>query len=262
MIGFILKSTPLLVLFLAAVSFFEYRRLPDVSALRTTNPQITSLMRLRAGQFREKGHPVVRHQIWVPYRTISAHLKWAVIVNEDASFFQHGGIDLFELKEALRDDLLEAGRFKRGASTITMQLARNLYLSPRKSIVRKIRETLIALQMERVLSKHRIFEIYLNVVEWGSGIYGAEAASRHYFDKRVSTLTVSEAATLAALLPDPSSPDPSALRARKDRILRRLRAQGHISPSEFNRAVHPPPLHRRDGLRGMSPSRPEERIAG
>jgi monofunctional biosynthetic peptidoglycan transglycosylase len=166
----------LLVSLVLGLAVYEYASLPDVAPLRKTNPRSTALMELRDREYRSRAIRPGRRQIWVSYDAISEHLKKAIIISEDASFFSHHGIDFYELKEAFRKDW-ETGQLKRGASTITMQLARNLYLSPSKNPLRKVREVAIAFQLERALSKRRIFELYLNVVEWGRGIYGAEAAA-------------------------------------------------------------------------------------
>jgi monofunctional biosynthetic peptidoglycan transglycosylase len=177
----------------------------------------------------------VRRQTWVSYGAISENLKRAVILSEDAAFFSHGGVDLFELKEAIKKDW-ERRRFTRGASTITMQLARNLYLSPVRSPFRKLREIMIAFRLERALTKRRIFEIYLNVVEWGPGVYGAGAASHHYFSKPAAALSPLEAATLAALLPSPRKPSPRATLRRRNIILQRMANTGSMSDEDFERA--------------------------
>jgi monofunctional biosynthetic peptidoglycan transglycosylase len=160
-------------------------------------------------------------------------------VSEDASFYDHKGVDLYELKESLKKDW-QKRKFARGASTITMQLAKNLYLSPSKDPVRKLREVALAWQLEHALSKKRIFEIYLNVVEWGDGIYGAEAASRHYFSKPASGLTVEEAAGLAALLPNPRNPGTRATLRRRNRILTRLGQVDYIGAGEEQRSIEGP----------------------
>lgn len=139
---------------------------------------------------------------FVPLNNISPYLKQAVILAEDDQFFEHQGVDLDALERAAKINW-KRKKLARGASTITMQLARNLYLSPRKSLFRKFRELLIALKLERELSKDRILELYLNVAEWGRGIYGAESAARHYFGKSAEGLGRHEAAFLAAILPKP-----------------------------------------------------------
>ena len=152
----------LLISFVLGLAAYVYWRLPNVSALKKMSPKPTAMMRLRDQEYRDKGFGLKRQQIWVSYRAVSEHLKKAILISEDASFFSHKGIDFFELKEAIREDW-EEKRFKRGGSTITMQLARNLYLSPSKNPLRKLKEMIIALQLEYVLSKERIFELYLNV---------------------------------------------------------------------------------------------------
>jgi monofunctional biosynthetic peptidoglycan transglycosylase len=227
-------SKALFLAALAAMFVYFYYSLPDVSVLKRSNPRTSALMQLRDGEYRQKGIRGPRRQVWLPYGAISEHLKKAVLVSEDASFFSHQGVDLVELKEALKKDL-ETGSFKRGASTITMQLARNLYLNPSKNPLRKIKEIIIARQLEHALSKRRIFEIYLNIVEWGRNIYGAEAASLYYFGKSAGRLEVLEAATLAALLPSPRSAPQKGVLYRRNLILNRLAAVGYIDGEEYNR---------------------------
>jgi monofunctional biosynthetic peptidoglycan transglycosylase len=222
---------------------YEYTTLPDVTPLKRRNPGMTALMELRDQEYRDQGRTPSRRQIWVSYDTVSDHIKKAVVVSEDAAFFSHRGVDLFEIKEAVKADW-ERGQLKRGASTITMQLARNLYLSPSKDPLRKLREIAIALQLENALSKRRIFEIYLNVVEWGDGIYGIEAASRHYFSKSASEVDPGEAATLAALLPSPRNPSEKALLSRRNTILNRMAKVGHIGDAELQRQSRKPLAYR------------------
>ena len=167
------------------------------------------------------------------------HLKKAVLISEDAAFFSHSGVDLTELQEAFKKDW-ETGSFARGGSTITMQLARNLYLNPSKNPLRKAKEIIIAWQLEQALSKRRIFEIYLNVVEWGRNVYGAEAAARHYFGKSAAHLDVLEAATLAALLPSPRNMRDGNLNYRRNLILSRMAAVGYLTAEETDRAKQTP----------------------
>ena len=234
--------------FLAAVYLtFEYLSLPDVARLKKSNPKTTALMEIREEQYKRKRLKPVRRQIWAPYNSFSDHLKKAILLAEDAAFFSHQGVDLFELKEALKEDL-EKGRFKRGASTITMQLARNLYLSPERSLLRKGREIMIAFEMERQLSKRRIFEIYLNVVEWGPGIYGAEMAARHYYAKSAASLNLLEAATLAALLPSPLAYREKNLLQRRNLILGRMVKTGYISAAEFDDMKEKPLFYKTGGF--------------
>ncbi|HWP57574.1 MAG TPA: monofunctional biosynthetic peptidoglycan transglycosylase [Candidatus Acidoferrales bacterium] len=240
---FLLKAFAALLVLAVVYLTYEYLSLPDVARLKHSNPRTTALMEVRAEQYRRKGLKPVRRQIWMPYDRFPDHLKRAVLLAEDAAFFSHQGVDLFELKEAIKQDL-EQGRFKRGASTITMQLARNLYLSPEKSLLRKGREIMIAYELERVLSKRRIFELYLNVVEWGPGVYGAEMAARHYFGKSAADLTVPEAATLAALLPSPLAYREKSLLRRRNLVLRRMMRVGYIDSSQYE-AMKEAPLFAR-----------------
>ena len=169
---------------------------PPVAHLRWKAPSSTAFMRAQ-------GSRDIRYH-WVDLSQISLMLRRAVIIAEDDAFLWHKGVDLGALKKAAQKNL-RRGRFSHGGSTITMQLARNLFLTPRKSLWRKAREIMIALKLERELSKERILELYLNVVEWGEGIYGAQAAARHYFNKNPGALNKSEAAFLAAILPNPQS---------------------------------------------------------
>src|SRR5262249_38187586 len=193
----LLKS--LLVTAVVASIAYLYSTLPDVKTLRRKNPKSTALMELRDQEYRQKGGKISRQQNWVSYGAISDHLKKAVLISEDAAFFSHTGVDVKELQEALKKDW-ETGRFARGGSTITMQLAKNLYLNPSKNPLRKAKEIVIAWQLEHALSKTRIFEIYLNVVEWGPNVYCAEAEARLYCAEPAANLDTNEAVTRAALL--------------------------------------------------------------
>ncbi len=231
-----------LILGLAGYAYWSW---PDVTLLKRKNPSTTALMELRDAEYRQKGLKPTREHVWVPYRAISDHLKEAIIISEDASFYSHKGIDYFELKEAAREDW-EKGKFKRGGSTITMQLARNLYLNPSKNPLRKLQEIIIAWQLEQSLSKTRIFELYLNVIEWGPGFYGAEAASRHYFSKSASDLDQLQAATLAALVPNPRYPRGRGLLYRRNLILARMASIGYISEGEFDIAKRSPLFYKGD----------------
>lgn len=224
---------------LVGVAYYFYYTLPDASALRQRNPKTTALMELREREYREKGLRLARQQFWVPYGAISEHLKKAVLISEDAAFFSHKGVDLNELREALKKDW-ETLSFSRGGSTITMQLAKNLYLNPSKNPLRKVKEIIIAHQIERALTKRRIFEIYLNVVEWGRQIYGAEAASRFYFGKSAAALDPLEAATLAALLPSPRMAKERSIVNRRNLILARLASVNYISNEEHQRGRQSP----------------------
>ena len=209
---------------------YIYLTLPDVRRLRTQNPPTTAFMELRASEARAKGEPVQKDQRWVSYARISPHLKRAVIVTEDSAFWQHEGVDYEQLRESMETNW-ERGVFARGASTITQQLAKNLYLSPSKNPIRKVKELLITRRLEVELSKQRILEIYLNVIEWGDGVWGAEAAARRYFRKTAAELAPSEAALLAAAIANPHIMNPgqptARLRRRQQMIMRRM---GAVTP--------------------------------
>jgi len=181
---------------------YEFITYPDVASLAKNNPKSTAWMELRDREARAAGRKPRRFQIWRPIRQIPANLKNAVLIAEDAAFFQHEGLDYNEIREAIKINA-EKMEFARGASTITQQLAKNLYLSPSKNPMRKVRELFLTFSLEKHLTKQRIFEIYLNVIEWGDGVYGAEAAARHYFGKPCTDLTDAEAAALAAVIINP-----------------------------------------------------------
>lgn len=206
--------------------------LPDVSLLARTNPTSTALMEARETQAKDQARAIGRHWVWVPLSRISPHLRHAVVAAEDASFFTHEGFDWEGIRDAALYNL-EAGEMKRGGSTITQQLAKNLYLSSERSLLRKAREALITRSLEQHLTKKRILELYLNVAEWGKGIYGAEAAARHHFGKPSRDLTADEAAWLAAMLPSPRRYDPmrktTFLTRRHERILKWVNRQATTS---------------------------------
>jgi monofunctional biosynthetic peptidoglycan transglycosylase len=205
--------------------------LPDVMVLKKKNPVETSFMRIKELQARAHGKKLGRAIIWTDWDGISDNLKHAVLVAEDDGFYRHGAIDWESTEKALETDL-EKERLARGGSTITQQVARNLYLSPSKNPLRKIKEILIARRLEKALGKRRIFEIYLNIAEWGKGIYGAEAASRAYFGHGAADLSPEEAAALAAALPSPRRYNPVGgtrfMERRINTIVARMRASGYL----------------------------------
>ncbi len=195
--------------------------------LAVTNPTTTAFMDMRARQARAAGRtPRQRHR-WVRYARISPNLRSAVLAAEDGSFFEHEGVDYAELRKAVEDAMAKGVEF-RGASTLTQQLAKNLYLSPSRDPLRKLRELIITRRLEANLTKARIFEIYLNVVEWGDGIWGAEAAARAHFGVSAAALTREQAALLAGALINPivysPSKPPPRLRRRQQIILGRMGA--------------------------------------
>ena len=204
---------------------YAYLTLPDVRPLRTTNPSTTAFIELRTEEAEARGLPVRRVMRWQSYARISRDLKRAVLVAEDDAFWQHEGVDFEQLQDSIQVDW-QRGRFSRGASTITQQLAKNLYLSPSRNPLRKIREWIIARRLEAELPKARILELYLNVIEWGDGVYGAEAASRTYFHESASSLSPEQAALLAAAIINPRLYSPARpngrLLRRQQLILRRM----------------------------------------
>ena len=208
-----------------AVLAYVYVTLPDVRSLATDNPTSTAWMRLREDEAAKQGKTLRHVQRWVPYSRISPSLKRAVLVAEDDAFFQHEGIDYVQLRKSIETDLAR-GRAVRGASTITQQLAKNLYLSPARDPLRKLKEWIIARRLEAALSKQRIFEIYLNVIEWGDGIWGVEAASRTYFGVSAAALGPSQSALLAGAIVNPRRLSPARptrrLRNRQAIILARM----------------------------------------
>lgn len=227
----------------AIVIWFAYELItfPNISSLRTENPVTTSMIEYRLSEARSENREPRKFMIWTPMEQISPNLQRAVLAGEDARFFQHNGFDWDAIQkawdEAVREGEKEAKAegeydpeswippmpsFKRGASTVTQQLAKNLYLSEDRNFLRKGREAAYTYFLERSLSKRRILEIYLNIIEWGDGIYGAEAASRNYFKKSASNLTREEAAFLAAMIPSPLNifnPEKN-----RKRVVRRQRA--------------------------------------
>ena len=203
-----LKSAILLisVLLLLFIAFqFVY---PDVSKLKTKNPVKTAFMSYREKGWAREGKKYRITQKWVPLRAISPYLVKAVLISEDDKFWSHEGFDYEAMQKALEKDV-KAKKFKLGGSTISQQLAKNLYLSPSKNPLRKIREAIITWRMERDLSKKRILELYLNVAEWGDrGVFGIEAAARRYYGKSASALGPEEASRLASVLPNPRKFNP------------------------------------------------------
>jgi monofunctional biosynthetic peptidoglycan transglycosylase len=221
---------------------YEFIMFVRVYRLRSNNPSSTSLIDIRAHEAKEKGQAVKREQSWVPLERISTNLQRAVLAGEDTNFATHRGFDYEAIRKAWDQAQREAAReakqegedddwlpslpeFKRGGSTISQQLAKNLYLSSQRSMFRKGQEAALTVMLERSLNKRRILEIYLNVIEWGDGVYGAEAASRRYFRKPASALTANEAAFLSAMIPNPRTvfnPQINPRRvARRQRIIMR-----------------------------------------
>ena len=198
-------------LFVAAVAAWEWLTWPDVAALARKNPPTTAFIERYRARQRAAGRDERVQRIWVQHGVIAPSLKRAVLVGEDINFFSHRGFDFGEIRLAVTK-AIDDGAPPRGASTITQQLAKNLWLTPSRNPLRKIEEAILTWQLERTLPKRRIFELYLNVVEFGPGVYGVEAASRRYFGKPASAVTDDEAAQLAAGLPSPTTWHPGSSR--------------------------------------------------
>lgn len=191
------------------------------------NPDSTSFMRRQLSVLREKNPDAQLQHKWVPYGRISNNLKRAIIASEDSNFSEHEGVDWEALQKAYEKNSRK-GKVVAGGSTITQQLAKNLFLSGDRSYARKAQEIAITYMLEFLMDKERIFEIYLNVVEWGNGVFGAEAAAQHYYGTSAASLSASQAARLAVMLPRPRYYDKNRastyLARRTNLILRRMGA--------------------------------------
>ena len=213
---------------------------PNTAPLAEENPASTAFIDLRRSQAADAGRPFKLQWQWRPIGKISRYLRAAIIYAEDYKFHRHDGVDWDAIEDALEANL-DKGSLSIGGSTITQQLAKNLYLSPSRSMIRKAREMLIAFSLEDHLSKQRILELYLNVVEWGDGVFGAEAAARHWFGHSSQTLSPAEAVRLAIALPNPITRAPNLrspnLTRKAVRIIRLLRMQGLIDEIQEREAL-------------------------
>jgi len=206
---------------------------PNVAKLKKENPVKTAFMEYREDEWRQQGKNIKINQKWVKLSRITPLVIKAVIISEDDKFWHHEGFDYDALQKAIEEDIKKR-KFKVGGSTISQQLAKNLYLSPSKNPIRKIKEAILTWRIEKALSKKRIIELYLNVAEWGEGIFGIEAAARQYFGKSASALSAREAARLAAVLPNPRRFNPLGsskyVLNRSERIYRIMARRGIIIP--------------------------------
>ncbi len=206
---------------------FEVLTLPVASifSLETKNPMETALMQQRIEETRAMGKTLKIDHRWVSLSNIPKHVRKAVLIAEDARFYNHAGIDWHEVRKSFETNW-EKGRIVRGGSTITQQLAKNLYLSTSRDPIRKFKELLISWMLEATLSKKRILELYLNIIEWGRGIFGIEAAAQRYFHISASQLTREQAASLAAVIPSPLRHKPTkltpSLEKKKEVMLQRM----------------------------------------
>jgi len=203
------KYTKLLkLIFTCLLSFFfldigRYFFYPDVERLVGENPEKTAFMEFREAEWQQEGlYDKTISQKWVPLRNVSQNLIKAVLIGEDDKFWQHEGFDYRAMERAIEKNIL-AKKFKMGGSTISQQLAKNLYLSPSKNPIRKVKEAILTWRLERTLSKRRILELYVNIAEWGDGIFGIGQAARHYYGVSPAKLSAQQASKLAAILPNP-----------------------------------------------------------
>lgn len=233
-----------LVLLYCAYIVISLALLPPVSSLADKKLNLTIDVR----DWQGNEHPFLlgpKNRRWTPSSRIPAEMKWAVILAEDGNFYKHEGIDVKAIREAIKYDL-EKKSLARGASTITQQVAKNVFLSREKTITRKVKEVYLAWRMEQELTKGRILELYLNVVELGPMVYGIGHGAQYYFGKPASAMTPRECAFLAAMLPGPRvAYNPyrnlGKVLGRSDMILRKLRSKGVISADEYQTALaHPP----------------------
>jgi len=216
--------------FCSIAVYFIY---PDVSWMKKHNPKYTAFMEYRMEEWRDKGKKVKIRQRWVPLRRVSPYVTKAIIIAEDDKFWSHEGFDFDAMQKAIEKDLKKK-KFKAGGSTISQQLAKNLYLSPSKNPIRKLREAILTWRIENSLSKRRIIELYVNVAEWGEGIFGIEAAAQKYFQKSAASLSAYEAARLAAVLPNPrrlnAAGDSRYVEKRANLIYRIMIKRGIVIP--------------------------------
>lgn len=231
----------LMLAFLGLVAFasYEYASLPSAEPLLKQNPKTTALIEQRAEEAREAGQKPRRRQSWVGLSGVSKHAIDAVLLSEDASFYLHEGVDTKELENAL-EDAMRKGKLGRGASTITQQLAKNLWLSTDRSLLRKGKELILAHRLEESLPKNRILTLYLNVVEWGNGVYGIEAGAREHFGISASELSAAQGAILASMLPAPRKRSPAsgskALKKRAHWIIEQMEAVRRLNAAQAQAA--------------------------
>ncbi len=235
------------IVFMAASIFLlldvgRYFVYPDVSALSVQKPIPTAFMEYRKAQWADEGKQKEIDQRWVDFRSISPYLVKAVLISEDDGFWKNDGFEKEEMMQAFEKNL-KAGKFVSGGSTVTQQLAKNIYLSPSKNPIRKLKEAILTYRMNKTLSKRRIIELYLNCAEWGDGIFGIEAAARHYYGKSARNLSAMEAAKLAAILPNPImyQPEQKGRMAKKSAYLYRIMTQRGIVLKEFEEVMKPQP---------------------
>lgn len=235
------KKILILLIVAGAVDIGRYSVYPDVSDLKEIHPIPTAFMEYRQDEWRSQNRNVTLHQRWVSFSQISPNVIKAVLIGEDDKFWNHDGFDIDGMEQALERSLKKGS--VAGGSTISQQLSKNLYLSPSKNPVRKIKEAILTWRIENTLSKRQILEIYLNIAEWGDGIFGIEAAARHYYHKSAKNLTAQEAARLAAVLPNPIKYNPTGnqkyVKNRARIIYKIMKRRGIVIP-HYQEVMVPP----------------------
>ena len=220
----------LILLFFGIIDVGRYFVYPDVNAIKETPPVPTAFMQYREDEWAQQNRDMHITHKWVSMKNISPNIIKAVLIGEDDGFYHHDGFDVKGMENAIERSI-KKGTLA-GGSTISQQLSKNLYLSPSKNPVRKIKEAIITWRIEKTLSKRRILEIYLNIAEWGDGIFGIEAAARHYYHKSAKNLTAQEASRLAAVLPNPIRYNPTGnqkyVKNRSRIILKIMKRRGVI----------------------------------
>ncbi|MCK5312352.1 MAG: monofunctional biosynthetic peptidoglycan transglycosylase [Desulfobacteraceae bacterium] len=236
----IIKYLLIAILISLALVAAGYLLTPEPQDFKIKNPARTAFMEMRIDAAKAKGQTLFISHRYVKYSRISQDLKDAVRISEDGGFFYHNGFDFGEIKESIKTNIKNR-RFKRGGSTITQQLAKNLYLSSKKSVVRKVEEAFLTLKLEKQLSKKRIFNLYLNYIEFGDGVFGVEAACKKYFNKSANKVTIFEAARLASIIPNPRKWSPNnptkRLRYRTKILLDRMYKFKKISKKEYDKSL-------------------------
>lgn len=236
-----LKTLLLLLLIAGAIDIGRYLLYPNIDDLKKIRPIPTAFMEYRQNEWAEQNRDIELQQKWVSMSQISPNVIKAVLIGEDDKFWKHDGFDVKGMEQALERSI-KKGKMA-GGSTISQQLSKNLYLSPSKNPVRKVKEAIITWRIEHTLSKRRILEIYLNVAEWGDGIFGIEAAARHYYHKSAKNLSGYEAARLAAVLPNPIRFNPtgnqSYVKNRARIIYKIMKRRGIVIP-EYKEVMAPP----------------------
>jgi len=222
-----------------AVDVGRYFFYPNVAYLKKHNPEKTAFMEYREKTWQQKKLKKKIKKIWVPISEVSPYVMKAVIISEDRKFWSHDGFDFEAMQKALEKDI-KNGKIQAGGSTISQQLAKNLYLSPDKDPIRKLKEAILTWRIENQLSKRRILELYLNVVEWGDGVFGIEVAAQKHYGKHASQLTARQASRLASILPNPRRYKPNSesryMEDQSERIYQIMVGQGIVIP-EYDEVI-------------------------